>query len=93
VFPVSYVYGDSARFAQIVNDTAAVKRGVQSSARTPVASPRLCVAAETGATGAARACEGGLCGSPGKTCFVAGTKIRTEHGLVAIEDVKVGDKV
>jgi hypothetical protein len=48
------------------------------------------VAAEDGGAGA---CAGGKCGIPGETCFVAGTKIRTEHGLVDIEDIKIGDKV
>jgi hypothetical protein len=43
--------------------------------------------------GAVRACEGGLCGIPGKTCFVAGTLIRTERGDIPIEQVVVGDKV
>jgi hypothetical protein len=43
--------------------------------------------------GAVRACEGGLCGIPGKTCFVAGTLIRTERGDIPIEKVQVGDKV
>lgn len=41
----------------------------------------------------AKACEGGVCGIPGKTCFVAGTLIRTEHGDIPIEAVKVGDEV
>ena len=42
---------------------------------------------------AAKTCASGTCGIPGGTCFVAGTKIRTEHGLKPIEDVKVGEKV
>ncbi len=43
--------------------------------------------------GAVRACEGGLCGIPGKTCFVAGTLVGTERGNTPIKDIKVGDKV
>jgi hypothetical protein len=38
-------------------------------------------------------CPGGLCGVPGKNCFVAGTPVLTENGLRAIEDVDVGDLV
>lgn len=38
-------------------------------------------------------CAGGRCGIPGKTCFVAGTLIRTEHGDKPIEAVTIGDMV
>ena len=40
------------------------------------------------------ACKGGLCEVPGKSCFVAGTAVLLADGsIVAIEDVKVGDRV
>ncbi|MCM0621775.1 polymorphic toxin-type HINT domain-containing protein [Nocardioides bruguierae] len=48
-------------------------------------------AADTSA--AKSGCRSGTCGIPGKTCFVAGTLIRTEGGLRRIEDIQVGDKV
>ena len=56
------------------------------------------VAAETGATrvaaGAEEACAGGACRVPGQMCFVAGTGVLLASGAtVAIEDVKLGDRV
>ncbi|MFV0459027.1 MAG: RHS repeat-associated core domain-containing protein, partial [Actinomycetales bacterium] len=46
-----------------------------------------------GVSGAGTGCGGGRCPTPGGTCFVAGTLVRTERGDVPIEQVRVGDKV
>lgn len=39
------------------------------------------------------ACKAGVCGLPGRKCFVAGTLILTENGEKPIEEIEVGDKV
>lgn len=71
--------------------SAAITEAVKAAKATKIATATS--SAAKGADELTGACRGGLCGIPGKTCFVAGTFIRTERGDIPIEQVKVGDKV
>ena len=80
--------------------TGAVGRAASSTARAALRSEARAGAAEATEAGASRvaagaedACAGGACQIPGQ-CFVAGTGVLLGSGAtVAIEDVKIGDRV